>query len=415
MRFPTIIVKLVFFLHVTIFIFLFSSCKNGLGDSIDIKTIDIWVESAEKIKMSDIFSNPEIIALETTPQTKVGRIRKIEITKNLIVTLNDSPDYTINVFNRKGEHLSTFNRFGNGPCEYNSPQFVIVNDSDSTIELLSPITNELIKYSLYGDCLENIVFPVFGMDAIKVSESEYLVYLSGIVTLEKNKLLSDNIQLVNKNSGIIDSYLPFNPESGPAFLTISWDNFNRFNNNIYISISCYDTIYSYNSEKKLVIPEYYLNFNGHNIPSEIIKQPYRTIGQFKKRVIDGNYVYGINSVRFSSNSIFFSFQFGDKAKKHICLYDINEDISLIANRVCNDFIGEFYYHDIRNEDIPVAAYHDELFFCYEPNTLISISKIAKERMTKSDYAKWYSIYDSLINKYSNLDITSNPIILKVNL
>lgn len=399
----------------SIFIFLFLSCQNNVKTATDIITINAWPESAENKKMSELFNKPEFIFLETNPNTLVGRIRKIEITKKFIVILNDAPDYSINVFSRDGNHISTFNRYGNGPCEYNSPQFIIVNDPDSTIELISPVTNELITYSLSGDCLENIVFPVFGMDGIKISESEYLIYLSGIVSLEKNKLLKENIQLVDKKEGILDSYLPFETESGPAFLTISRDNFSRIFNKIYISLSCYDTIYIFNPEDKVLIPKFYLDFNGHNIPSQLIREPYRTIGHFNKMAIDGNYVYGINSARWGSNSLFFTFQFGEKAEKYYCLHSFSDGKSTVANHICNDFIGEFFYHPIRTEDIPWASFNDELFFCYDPGTLKNINKIAEENMSSAQYLTWSNKYDSLLSIYSNLERESNPILLKVEL
>ena len=390
------------------------SCRDNLDSKVIVHTIEAQPEHARDLKMSDLFDNPRFIELEKSSKSLVGAIRKIEVTERFIVILNDRPDFTINVFTKDGKHLSTFNKYGNGPCEYNSPQFIIVNDSDSTIELQPPTTGNLIKYNIYGECLESTKLPVFGMEGIKLSDDLYALYVSGVVTLDQNKLIDRNLIIVNKNTDIEASYLAFNSESGPAFRTTSRDNFVSNEEGIFLALSCYDTIYQLSEDGSTLTPKYYFDYGSHNVPKELYSKPYPHVGHYNRAVIEKDCIIAFLNHRIFNSSMFFSYNYGEKADLYLGMHWFKDDSTVIGNRICNDFLGEFYFRKPKYSDLPYASYGNDIFLCVEPLVLKKIHENAKELLNDKQYNIWLKKYSRIKELLDSQQGDANPILLVLN-
>ncbi len=176
---------------------LFFSCSK---EKTSLETIHVdFGKSLDKAYLSD-FIDPDfqLIALETTPKSLIGRISKVVTTEDYIFVLDSYSTNSLFVFDKTGKFLWKIGKEGDGPGEYHKLlDFIIADDK---VEILD--NGYFIKtYKFDGEFVNNKKLPEFS--AIKMAKNKK----GGFVFISGKRL--DNLLLTNKNLKIENSYFPF--------------------------------------------------------------------------------------------------------------------------------------------------------------------------------------------------------------
>lgn len=138
-------------IYLTLLIILVYSCvstKTPESSYPKISIDDNW-DSDDFVKLSEIATSVEYIALEKTPECILPEELQLEcsiVDKFIFVTQHDEP---VNVFNLKGKYLFKVGRIGQGPGEYIRSK-VAYDSENKLIWILDGNQNKLIKFNDKG-------------------------------------------------------------------------------------------------------------------------------------------------------------------------------------------------------------------------------------------------------------------------
>ena len=138
------------------FFLLFACCTTGKKqekDSSKINLIHIPIQTDEThLSPDSLFDGKEIIALETTSESLISSIDKIQIKDSVLYILDDTQDI-IFLFNHQGKYLQKINHIGRAPNEYyHISDFHI---DDTTLYVVAGGNQKILCYDLTGNFLKS--------------------------------------------------------------------------------------------------------------------------------------------------------------------------------------------------------------------------------------------------------------------
>ena len=146
------------FTSVLLFTMLITSCsqtKNELHIPDDLETIQINLEEAGILKMSDFISEIEYIPLETPDGRPIGRIRKFLINDSYL-GFYDQARKSVWVYTRDGEYINeVIIPEGKGPGELENFEDVILTDQGEIHALGS---FKIVVYDIKGNFIDETTF-----------------------------------------------------------------------------------------------------------------------------------------------------------------------------------------------------------------------------------------------------------------
>ena len=159
-------------------LFLLSGCSSPQTPSGDFYVLP-HAEDVELDRWSQYVDSFQLIPLETTPQSLIGRINKIEYVDGIFYVLSDHARLT--TFNTDGSFIRNFGKTGDGPEELDSFTDFTVQER-KIIELLETRAHSLsvtllLRYDVSG-ILEGTSALKFPPSAIKKTGDGMLYYLS---------------------------------------------------------------------------------------------------------------------------------------------------------------------------------------------------------------------------------------------
>lgn len=223
-------------------------------------TIINVTETADTIRLSEIFDTIEYIPLETREGIYINRSSKLLFYKNKFYTATDGG---ILIFNRNGEFLSSINNQGKGPHEYLSiVDYSISAEEDCLCLITRSNKYNIDKYDLSGNFLQRTPMDVFSF-AAEVSGGELYSFNDG----ERDKC----IDIIDLNSGkLTKSFLDVRGEADrPSPLMMS-RYFNKTSDEIYFSRALSNIIYKVSPSG--VVPEFSLDFGAKSFPEKELKR-----------------------------------------------------------------------------------------------------------------------------------------------
>ncbi|MEM7108593.1 MAG: 6-bladed beta-propeller [Bacteroidota bacterium] len=139
------IIRLIIYLS---FHFIFVTCSS-VEESASQQTISINVDSIREYQMHEIFSNINLIPLETTEESTISEIKKLIFHEGKYYVL-DYRAKAIFRFDASGRFLSKFQKIGKGPGEYLGIDDFIINPYSGNLEILQ-VDGIVIVYTLEGE------------------------------------------------------------------------------------------------------------------------------------------------------------------------------------------------------------------------------------------------------------------------
>ncbi len=129
------------------FLVVLGSCAKTVKNKQDEICIDKFSSRSEEINIKEIADYIDYIQLESTPESLIGRINKIQIKDHKIYVFDDM-NHSLLVFDISGKFVRKMGNKGQGPGEY-----VEIHDfalSDSVVLVLDLMQRKMILYDTLG-------------------------------------------------------------------------------------------------------------------------------------------------------------------------------------------------------------------------------------------------------------------------
>ena len=140
-------------------IFFFLSCtgwKDKKNMESDIITVNL--DERDEISTKDLFSEIQLIPLETTPESLIRNITQIKFFEDRYY-IHDYSRSQIFVFDREGHFHFALNEKGNGPGEYLNLTDFAIDTTRRNLVVLCAVSNALFFYDLGGKFIEKKKLP----------------------------------------------------------------------------------------------------------------------------------------------------------------------------------------------------------------------------------------------------------------
>lgn len=128
-------------------VILLIGCKQKSQEIENILVINVESKNIiESIKLSELYTDCRYIPLETTAESLIGQLDKIEVTNDNIYTLDSRNAKSVLRFSSNGKFLNRVSKIGRGPGEYSRPDDVSIDPNTGNIAILDQ-TNVIILKS----------------------------------------------------------------------------------------------------------------------------------------------------------------------------------------------------------------------------------------------------------------------------
>lgn len=301
----------------------------------DVQTLPITIADEGKgLLFSDVYSKVNYIPLETTEQSLVGGISKLEITNNGELIVLDRTRGSVILFNDRGKYICHIGKRGNGHGEYNMPADMVYDKYNNSVLVLDEGSNKILCYGTSGKFLSSIQLG-FYISALTVLDNNHLcLYMNHYDDLT-NRASGHNFKIISRNGHIISEFMDydatmesFHPNSENVFFTMDSNNCFR---QPYSSL-----IYSINEIENgipNIISKYYIDFGEKKIPQDWYRLDF---GEMEKKILQSDGIMYLTSVYKVTDRLIFNIV----KNKTICLYILN-----LIDRSLDKF-GFYAYNDI---------------------------------------------------------------------
>jgi|GEM_PF-3491208 len=208
------------------------SDNSAIANKDEFRVFDLNIES-EKVKITDLIDNVEVIQLEETSDGLIGEVRQLFYDQNKFV-VNDGADH-LYVYTDEGEFISKVDRKGGGPIEYGAIQsFWLKRD---TLLIYDIWRKSLKQYDLYGTYLGEVRVPI-RVSHLYPNDTEY------IGDMDRASLATDqrfNLIFFDHNFSKVTQSVPF--KDSIPFPGLAKNNFDLYGNKVVYKETFGDTVY----------------------------------------------------------------------------------------------------------------------------------------------------------------------------
>jgi hypothetical protein len=395
--------------------FLACSCSNKNQDKIVARpeeffeiNFDEVINSKKEILLSEVSSNIEYVALETNEECMILPIAKYYFVDSIIFISNR--DHILK-YSRTGKFLKKIGKPGRGPGEIDIIISMSILRDLKLIAVQKNFQRELLFFNFEGDLVKTVDFSAYYHQIKALDDGKFLIYEHGFIGNEKYTfLLTDNNW--DTLTGV-ENYTKWMRNS-ESFIGITFDNFEPFyewGKKYHFKGMYNDTVYSLNSSTSSIYPSYSIKMGKYTLPEDL--RPERLGAENLKifRQKADNYYYasviGVSDIIFISAS---SYNTRSPVHKYVlfsqtshkgfeCVDSKNQSIGLI-----NDLDGgvNFWPSGSINKN--------EVFMPINPLSLKN-----SQGQSESIPVKNKNLNRHFTQMVSNLDITSNPVLMIVTL
>lgn len=371
------------------------SCANkarkidsGVVPTIHIDVGEVEIHQVERL--SNIFEPIDVITLETTSESLIRSIDKLEFYKNNIYILDSEGSKSLLVFSKDGKYKYKIGRIGNGTGEYSEPR-----DFDIDEEKVRILThNELLIYDLFGQFKKNIRLGFTASKFTSIS-SQYDAYYGAAK--------EDRIIIADKTGRKKYSFFEYSPKNkiiSPFFIQ-------KKESSSLFNISYCDTIFSVNPNG--ISAFCHIDFGDAAFTNEVYQK-------LSPKYKDNVHEYVIESNRYAFNgfysetSSFRILQFAYKKRTFCCIQSKNTDKKIYYDLLTNT--DDLWYS--RTFALPNKILADDklVFVQNYPSELITGKKKLEEAARKNSLSdREKGRLEELTDICEQLTEMSNPVIL----
>lgn len=318
-------------------IFQFLSCNNKPSSipaiEIKINLLDI----VENQNISTIFSDINIIKLETTSESILGSFNKIVLCND---KLYFSTGEAILVFSESGKFLEKFQKLGKGPGEYSKISDIVIDTLNKQIEILCESMKKVLIYNMNFDFINEYSINRYSGRFAFVENSGRIFHCGNVVNRSEKR--SDKM-LLYKNGEKIEGFLKIDKLKSNYLHVIMPDCFSYYKGNVIFTDAHQDTVFTYDDMG--FHAKYFINIGEKGIPQHYYEKPYRDIADFMLNNIAGKgYAYGVFGFIESDNNCVFRYDEMVMSKKspfpeiknYYIIHNKVTGENIVANNLCDD-------------------------------------------------------------------------------
>lgn len=374
------------YIGIIVLFLLLSSCQDNnkivdyaLPENFEVQTLSITVNNEDNLLYSDLYANVKYIHLETTDQSLIGVVNKLEITDDGDFIILDRTRKAVKRFNNCGKYICDIGLHGIGHGEYISPSDVVYDRYTNCIIVLDEALGKLLFYDINGSYLSSIELNC-SPEVVSVLNENYLcLYMNHYDNIE-NKPVGYNFKIINRKGLLVSESLEYDA---------TMETFRPTCNGVFFSMdskSCIrqpfsSLVYSIKGEPgevPTITPELYIDFGEKKIPHDWY------VGEFSemtKKLFDSDDILFLISMFKAKNRLFLNIGKGNSIFLYILdLQDRSKDKAVFS--MDNDMFG------FVSSIFPVKIQGDKCYFITNPSNYESY----KENIEKKG-EKFYVYYD----------------------
>ncbi|MFA5820088.1 MAG: 6-bladed beta-propeller [Bacteroidales bacterium] len=386
-------VSFLFFLLIFLLIVIINySCVRNEGNS-TISTTKINVDiSNEPIKISSLFSDPELLILEKG-EFPLGKLSKVKIYNDTIYILSN---FKIFIYDKSGHYISVLNKQGRGPGEYTNI-FDFVVDEAGNIDVLDFSGKKIVKYDTKGNYLDNWKTGMYAFSFIKFEDNYIIFGGNGNAATDYSEKM---VFVFNKWKGhIIKEFIPVNHNMERFANYVDSRNIQSTNDGFYLGFSPYDTIYHFTNGQ--LFPDLLIDFGIRKINDQIYSKEFNDILAFNQYLNDKELCHLIYNYLVSPQLVLFNFFY--KNSYWAGVYKQNSEEVITSNFFEDDMIFKGNRYKTSNF-FPMEYNNGIYYFMMEPYHIANFIKDnGIENVGETNLNQ-----DNLLN----IKIEDNPILIK---
>jgi len=314
-------------------VLIISGCISNAGDGSIIDFGDL-----RNINVSEVIDEFEMTPLETTDESLIGYIDKIDFYGDRIYVLDSHYSSSIFVFSKEGKFLSKLSRKGRGPGEFIYPMSFAI-DQRGAILVLDMNLSRLLKYNIDDlSFIEEVPLPAIpGPSPMTFTIDEemnwYYFYKPTNWNIPDDRY---NFIISDERGNVIAKYInkPYSGEYSYGAHSL----FHKFGDNIYGFPHYSNKVYEF--DKKRIHLKYQLKFGTYAFPDEDFFKQFPPGSQFLKELnkdsskwIKYMFVSQTNDFLVASYQSIYDYYLGifDKNTKktiNVKLSDLTDDLGL---------------------------------------------------------------------------------------
>lgn len=356
-------------------------------------------QKAEEIKLSSIADDIEYIALETTPESYLSKVRKLTKTNEflLVLDITNNKSNRLIIFGLDGSYISQIHRVGKGPGEYTQIEDFTFDPRSGRIVILDSYQKKLLEFSSAGEFLRETYLDFRPYNICFVLPN----YIALSIPLKRVKPATDgkqyNLILLNREMKVVQelaSSIEYKKKDNSSGITVG--GLDSFENRLRFKQQLVDTIFTLNQEA-LKIPFYSFDFGKYKVPLDMYsdKKSANNIAKYKEYV----------SFAESNNYLFIRYIY----ENDWCYYLIRKSDSKMQK--LPDDTGNMGFDNDFDGSMPfwprVSTGNGELINYYNAIDLMEYCEKNNVRKFKSEFPKQQK---KLLKLLDEIDEESNPII-----
>lgn len=309
---------------------LISACSTKEKTKSDDDLQVISIGEVTKHIGDNLITDRSEIKLELTDSSTLGPIDKMIIYKGKIYLLDIRVTKSLYIFNLEGEILRRIHSIGEAEGQFYLPFDFNINQFSDEINILDVRQRRMLNYDLEGNFKSQHKVNGQISDFASLNKDNFVFHMDGRQDdpTERKELL----QIANKSND--STFLSGVLEYGSTDYVKIFNSLTFSNERIIYMQSMHDSIYMVT--EKEIKPIYSIDFNGHNIPSEIKgKDPM----DFRQALMTGDYYIVQGNLFESDNLLTFSWERTSKTDSETIEYvwtlfnkNTDKSLSLTMNR-----------------------------------------------------------------------------------
>lgn len=322
---------------------------------------------------SDYFTNVKYIKLETTLESLVGVVSKLEVLNDGSFLIFDNFKGALYLFAPDGKFLRHIGHRGKAHNEYALPEQIAYDPYNDNIIVWDNAKKTLQYYDLDGEMIDSAKLP-WDISTFDVVDKDHLcVYMNNGENLEKIKQ-GFNYKIIDHNGNVIKQFVPYGEELtdfNPASKTTLW----RYGDTLY-TMQPYSPLVSIVSSDTIT-PLYCIDFGKNAIPDDFISGSNRDFNEKIKKRPD--LAYSIRPYMIGDTLYFNSI----KARiVDFVSYDTKSGTSKYLRGLINDIAGLVSSNEIRK------ASNRQLYFVIDPQSFESFRDILSANQVGTNIGKY---------------------------
>lgn len=392
-------------IQLLLFIVCFASCKDVEESNSLVKDILLDINTNQELRLSEIADTVEVICLEQTDESNIGRIERIIPYKDMYYVMS-SIGFTngwVDVFDKQGKFIQKIDKRGEGPGEYVDLQDIAIDSKNNELVFMTQ-PKGIFRYDLEGNFLSGVESG-YGMNLAVDAKGNYYK------TNRCGQDAPDRLLMLNENGSI--AYGKVEEKDFIRVNHFSFSNeFENYDGRVFYSYPCCDTIFD--ATGGVLNPAFYINYNGRNLPIDEVFSENGSLNESLDLLKRYGECFRTDIYRITDKFLYVGSVDGEK-HGIISLYSFKTGKVLSGHRLVDDVFFPDNAFTFRPFRMPIAVEGDCLLWLVDPTWLLNAYEYYKESLSPEKWVEHCKRHPQVTEICSKLDEESNPVLLKIKI